>query len=620
MLFVLIFISVKCLGQTVINRTTPSNTINDPRGMNTINLFIPRYADTSTANLQKGIDSCGAIIYTYLNNSFWLRGCSPKKWISTGGSVNVTSFTFYGDSSAIICFGNGVCDTFALSQISNFLNISNIYNNSVTGGVIYNDSCLIIQKGSGAAVDTICVPGIIGSYEFINDSTVQICYTTVADPLTPICNNYSFPATPLMLGQNWIRILSPGKWEFGSTTENFSPGLVLSHNTYTSTWQYKMFWDGETVYDYPHTFRQRQSFQASANITAFHSLGNVLRTQPDYNNVVNFGVHYTGKLYSDTSDHLNPNIDGYFGNKRIGYWIGAGLTNQGSSGLLSDDDSSKTSALFFNTLDGDSTNESFTFFGANRFTGPYYGIAAGATYPQYAILSGLTNGNLKLWKYPTTRDDGVVVSGSTKVLYMKSDTTIGIGTVTFSGGTNIYNSDGIATGNRLFALGAKSLDITGGDLTYTRATSDFYIDSTEIDLLVQDTTGTSTSLIKEKNDFVYLQHHESGVGGNPQLRLETKGFLFTTGAISLPYNSGASNATLGATDYTYNCLSGTFTVTLPTAVGITGRIYVIKNSGAGTITIATTSSQTIDGVTTQTLSTQYSSYTVQSNGANWIIL
>ena len=54
-----------------------------------------------------------------------------------------------------------------------------------------------------------------------------------------------------------------------------------------------------------------------------------------------------------------------------------------------------------------------------------------------------------------------------------------------------------------------------------------------------------------------------------------------------------------------------------------GRIYNIKNSGTGTITIATTSSQTIDGATTITMNgttKQYQTVTVQSTGANWIIL
>lgn len=95
--------------------------------------------------------------------------------------------------------------------------------------------------------------------------------------------------------------------------------------------------------------------------------------------------------------------------------------------------------------------------------------------------------------------------------------------------------------------------------------------------------------------------------------------IAVAGSFSSGYVAKTSTYTVTASDYTINCTSGTFTVTLPTAVSISGRTYVIKNSGAGTITIATTSSQTIDGVTTKTLNTQYSGYTVQSDGANWII-
>ena len=73
------------------------------------------------------------------------------------------------------------------------------------------------------------------------------------------------------------------------------------------------------------------------------------------------------------------------------------------------------------------------------------------------------------------------------------------------------------------------------------------------------------------------------------------------------------------TDYTINCTANSFTVTLPTAVGASGKVYNIKNSGTGFITVATTSSQTIDGATTQGLN-QYEGVTVQSNGANWIII
>lgn len=69
--------------------------------------------------------------------------------------------------------------------------------------------------------------------------------------------------------------------------------------------------------------------------------------------------------------------------------------------------------------------------------------------------------------------------------------------------------------------------------------------------------------------------------------------------------------------------SAGFTVTLPTAVGVSGRRYTIKRVDltlANIVTIATTSSQTIDGSTTRKLSTQYESIQVESDGANWHII
>lgn len=67
------------------------------------------------------------------------------------------------------------------------------------------------------------------------------------------------------------------------------------------------------------------------------------------------------------------------------------------------------------------------------------------------------------------------------------------------------------------------------------------------------------------------------------------------------------------------CTTGSFTVTLPTAVGCVGYQFVVKNTGSGTITLATTGGQTIDGQAVQTI-TQYQALTVVSNNANWIII
>lgn len=72
--------------------------------------------------------------------------------------------------------------------------------------------------------------------------------------------------------------------------------------------------------------------------------------------------------------------------------------------------------------------------------------------------------------------------------------------------------------------------------------------------------------------------------------------LKVTGSLALTYIAKTANYTATISDYFIDCTSNSFTITLPTAVGITGRVYIIKNSGtATTITMATTSSELIDG-------------------------
>lgn len=72
------------------------------------------------------------------------------------------------------------------------------------------------------------------------------------------------------------------------------------------------------------------------------------------------------------------------------------------------------------------------------------------------------------------------------------------------------------------------------------------------------------------------------------------------------------------TDYIY-LVSGITTITLPTAVGSSNQ-YTITNIGANTITVATTSAQTINGSTTVTLPVANMSLDMISNGSNWFII
>lgn len=65
--------------------------------------------------------------------------------------------------------------------------------------------------------------------------------------------------------------------------------------------------------------------------------------------------------------------------------------------------------------------------------------------------------------------------------------------------------------------------------------------------------------------------------------------------------------------------SGSPTITLPTAVGIVGYSFKVKNTGSGTAVLAAAAGQTIDGAATQNI-TQYVSLTVVSNNTNWLIV
>jgi hypothetical protein len=116
----------------------------------------------------------------------------------------------------------------------------------------------------------------------------------------------------------------------------------------------------------------------------------------------------------------------------------------------------------------------------------------------------------------------------------------------------------------------------------------------------------------------------SGPGGNGASGyIEVTEFYSSPGAgtpvITRLIQSVSTNTNAGATastDYVY-LVSGTTTITLPSAVGNT-NLYTIKNVDSSlTTTINTTSSQTIDGSSTVTLSVANKSVDIVSDGSNW---
>jgi hypothetical protein len=94
--------------------------------------------------------------------------------------------------------------------------------------------------------------------------------------------------------------------------------------------------------------------------------------------------------------------------------------------------------------------------------------------------------------------------------------------------------------------------------------------------------------------------------------------LKSLGGITFPLTGITTTYTVRDDDYLIDITGNTITVTLPPAVGISGKNYVIKNRGTGVVTVSTTSSQTIDGSSSKILNNN-DSIEIVSDGSNWII-
>jgi hypothetical protein len=136
-------------------------------------------------------------------------------------------------------------------------------------------------------------------------------------------------------------------------------------------------------------------------------------------------------------------------------------------------------------------------------------------------------------------------------------------------------------------------------------------------------TGGTSGYILYDNAGTVGEKAPSG-SGNVVLATQPTLTTPTVNGLIAALTTKTSAYTATASDYTIlgNATTASFQVTLPTAVSATGQIYVIKkiDSSANTVTIGTTSAQTIDGQSTRVLSLQYDGVTVQSNGANWFIV
>ena len=266
----------------------------------------------------------------------------------------------------------------------------------------------------------------------------------------------------------------------------------------------------------------------------------------------------------------------------------------------------------------------------------YFSAATGDTVHTYAndlksfITSGISvSGNF----LPLS---GGTVSGGTQFTVGLTANTISATTyqnlppTTFSGGTvtgptNFTNG---LTANTISATTYQNLPtdirVTGG--TYSAGTISF-TNNTGGTFSVTGLTTGSTSTVS--GNFLPLSGgtvtgstiFTSGLTANT---LNVTGLTQTKGITStggITFKQVTVNSTYSATteDYMIDVSGGTFSVYLPSAIGLQGRLINIKNNGGGAVTIQPILNQTIDDKLFIILG-ETNALQLVSNGSNWVAL
>ena len=301
-------------------------------------------------------------------------------------------------------------------------------------------------------------------------------------------------------------------------------------------------------------------------------------------------------------------------------WIGGG-------GLSSNSSSAENTAIGVDAMLNNTSGYYNSALGANALKANTTGFLNVAFGP-YALLTNTTgNRNMAIGQSAleqSNSSDNAAVGSQTLISLTSGGRNVGIGSNALFYAT---------TGSSNVAVGTEAGKfISGGSNNVTSGTSIYLGDDTRA-----SANGNSNEIVIGHNAIG--QGSNTAIIGNSSItktflrgatmvntttdngvdELQVNGSIQGTG-FNQAYTARTTTYTAANTDYFIDCTSGTFTVNLFTAVGNTGRILIIKNSGTGTITVDPNGSQTIDGATTYSLATQYATVQIVSDGTNWKII
>lgn len=265
----------------------------------------------------------------------------------------------------------------------------------------------------------------------------------------------------------------------------------------------------------------------------------------------------------------------------------------------------------------------------NITTGGAYVFADGSKQITAATGGGITgsgtSGKVSAWTSSSAIGDATGVYTTGSYFAIRDSVGLCIGdNADCSGGTKtmVANAGSSILVYQPLTLTASGATLQMANVTGTAASPAVTFNNSGIH---NDNTNASFGLdIYESGYKEKFRLDATGLVVSTQVNTNATSTLQSKGSFSTNIVSTAAAYTALATDFTIlaDATSGAFTVTLPAAAAIKGRIYVIKkiDSSINAVTVDGNASETIDGATTKAITLQYSAAMIQSDGANWRII
>jgi hypothetical protein len=492
--------------------------------------------------------------------------------IADGKTLTVSNtLTFTGTDNSSVAFGTGGTATYTSNNLSVFAATTSaqlagvLSDETGTGFVVFSDSPVFTTQA--------IIPTLYGSAS--SSGNLQLNSTTNASKgFIYIGSAVGYDATKNFLGIG---------------TQTPAALVHLSGNISAASWAL----NGIGIRDQAATYTDTTIATGTTPNVYMNYYGVKTMNSSNTSVVVTnlFGSYFENPIATGNVTATNSYAAGFGGNVR--FVSGAGQTQfTFSNGLTINMSSAQTFAVQMNGT----SKYVISTLGNHTFTGTTQssGIIPFITFTQSAYTGGATPG--LLW---------------TAGAHTGQTSATEINDALFNLARSVTWVTSIPTTQRFFRITAPTINCILASTTVTAAT-----------FSISGAPGTAGSAGITNPLSLWVESGASAFNGSVGINQSTvaTSTLQVSGSLSVAYTVQTTTYSILPTDHSVNCTSGTFTATLPTAVGATGRIYIIKNSGTGVITIATTSAQTIDGSSTKTLSVQYSGVTVQSTGSNWIVI